>query len=795
MSPSPRLQFRLLISIGFVSAAIIAYQLVLMQILSLVQWYHFAYMVISIALLGFGTAGSFLSIFCNQLLKKFELAVPLLIIISGLLMTIAIEVSQLPFIRFDTYLFFADHSQIFNLIFTYLIFFLPFFSGALAIGLVFVQYADRIGTIYFANLAGSGAGGIAVITLIWIFLPNELPAIVSIFPVIAGLVLISDRTKSIIITAAAFSLIIIAYAINSPPVLKMSQFKNLSKTLLLPEAKIVTEKNSPFGLVQVVTSPALRYAPGLSLKYKNIIPVRSIVFNNGNWLIPIVEYRKGDSLSAADFTTNSLPYTIGTPKNVLILNSGTGLDGTQAKMKKANNIIIVEPNPVISSLIQNELNFDTNYIDDKQILIKNIEPRTFIMSDTSKYDLITFPIVGSFEGSSGLYALQEQYILTKESIFEMRQKLTPDGVICITCWMDYPARNPLKVLSTLAEAVEENDTEPPSRFIAAVKSWGTITFILKRSPVTNEESRSIREFCDKMLFDPVILPDISSSERTRHNKIQDEQFFNYIDEILSPERNRLYTDYDFYLKPATDNKPFFSQFLRWKHLPHLSNVFGSQSIPFFETGYLFLAFTLIQVLLASVVLILLPLFTLGWRGTNKIRVLLYFSGIGIGYMFVEIVLIQRFILYFGNPIYSAASVISSMLICSGIGSFFSSKINIRKRNTAAIFILIILLLLLQIILLPGILRESINLPLEVKLFLAFLLIGPVSFLMGFPFPRGIRILTANNKEQIPWAWGINGTFSVISTVLAVIIAVELGFTWVMIFASAAYFLPVIAKLE
>jgi hypothetical protein len=298
-----------------------------------------------------------------------------------------------------------------------------------------------------------------------------------------------------------------------------------------------------------------------------------------------------------------------------------------------------------------------------------------------------------------------------------------------------------------------------------------------------------------MLFDPVILPDISSSERTRHNKIQDEQFFNYIDEILSPERNRLYTDYDFYLKPATDNKPFFSQFLRWKHLPHLSNVFGSQSIPFFETGYLFLAFTLIQVLLASVVLILLPLFTLGWRGTNKIRVLLYFSGIGIGYMFVEIVLIQRFILYFGNPIYSAASVISSMLICSGIGSFFSSKINIRKRNTAAIFILIILLLLLQIILLPGILRESINLPLEVKLFLAFLLIGPVSFLMGFPFPRGIRILTANNKEQIPWAWGINGTFSVISTVLAVIIAVELGFTWVMIFASAAYFLPVIAKLE
>ncbi len=794
MSPSPHLQLRLLISIGLVSAAIIAYQLILMQILSLVQWYHFAYMVISIALLGFGAAGSCLSIFRNQLLRKFDLSVPLLIIISGLLMTIVIEISQLPFVRFDTYLFFADHSQIFNLIFTYLIFFLPFFSGALAIGLVFVKYADRIGTIYFANLAGSGAGGIAVIALIWIVLPNELPAIVSIFPVIAGLVLISNRTKTIIITVSAVSLIIIACSIDSPPVLIMSQFKNLSKTMLLPEAKIVAEKNSPFGLVQVVSSPALRYAPGLSLKYKKIIPVRSIVFNNGSWLIPVVKFREDDSLSAADFTTNSLPYTIGTPKNVLILNSGTGLDGAQAKMKNAANIVIIEPNPVVSSLMQNELLLNTDFINDKQIKIKNIEPRTFIMSDTSKYDLITFPIVGSFEGSSGLYALQEQYILTKESIFEMRQKLTPDGVICITCWMDYPARNPLKLLSTLTEVVEENTAEAPSRFIAAVKSWGTITFILKRSPVTLEESNRIREFCDTMMFDPVILPDITSSERTRYNKIQDEQFFNYIDEILSPERSRLYADYDFYLKPATDDKPFFSQFLRWKHLPHLSNVFGSQSIPFFETGYLFVAFTLIQVLLASVVLILLPLFTLGWKGTNKLRVLLYFSGIGIGYMFVEIVLIQRFILYFGNPIYSAASVISSMLICSGIGSFFSSKINIRKRNTA-IFILIILLLLLQIILLPYFLRESINFPLVVKLFLAFLLIGPVSFLMGFPFPHGVRILTAINKEQIPWAWGINGTFSVISTVLAVIIAVELGFTWVMIFASAAYFLPVIAKLE
>jgi hypothetical protein len=232
-----------------------------------------------------------------------------------------------------------------------------------------------------------------------------------------------------------------------------------------------------------------------------------------------------------------------------------------------------------------------------------------------------------------------------------------------------------------------------------------------------------------------------------------------------------------------------------KNIPHLSEVFGSQSIPFFETGYVFAAFALIQVLLASLVLILLPLFSLGWKGSGKLRVLLYFSGIGIGYMFVEIVLIQRFILYFGNPIYSAAAVISSMLICSGIGSFFSSGIYIKKRNPAVILVLIVFVILAYTVFLTNILRESISLPLEVKLFLSFMFIAPLSFLMGFPFPLGVRILSINGKEQIPWAWGINGSFSVISTVLAVIIAVELGFTWVMLFASAAYILPVTANLK
>jgi spermidine synthase len=796
MNPAHRIPYREQISLGLLSAAIITFQLVLMEILSYVQWYHFAYMVISIALLGFGAAGTALSLFRSKLMAKFDIAVPLLIISSGLLMSVNTQTSQLRFARFDTYMFFSDYSQILNLLLTYLLFFLPFFTGALAIGMFFVKHAQNIGKIYFANLVGSGIGGIAAIFLVWKFLPDEFPAVVSVLPVISGLLLISKRTKRVILFPAVISSIIIAYSYINPAGLVMSEFKSLSKTLQLPEAKIITEKNSPYGLVQVVTSPVLRFAPGLSLQYKNTIPVQSAVFNNGNWLMPVISFGENDTTEIIDYTTHSLPYATGQRENVLILNHGSGLDVAGAIAHNADNIILVESNPLVTSLLKNELAFETDSLYyNKTIAIKNIESRTFLMSDTSKYDLITIPIVGSFEGSSGLYAMQEQYLLTKESVSEMRELLKPNGVICITCWIDYPFRNPLKVLSTLAEASEENSSEAPFRFIAAVRSWGTITFILKCSPITQEESEQIREFCREMFFDPVILPDIKPGERSQFNQVQDEKFFDYIDEILSPGRNQLYTEYDFYLKPATDDKPFFSQFLRLNNIPHLSELFGTKSIPYFETGYVFALFTLIQVSIASIVIILLPLFKLGFKGKNKLKVLLYFSGIGIGYMAVEIVLIQRFILYFGNAIYSAAAVISSLLICSGIGSNFSSRINLKKNYPATILIIIAALLLLYTVLLTPVISETITFPLVAKYIFALAIIAPLSFLMGLPFPLGIRTLSAGNKEQIPWAWGINGSFSVISSTAAAIIAVELGFSWVMIIASAAYLLPLTANMK
>src|SRR4030042_4575211 len=155
-------------------------------------------------------------------------------------------------------------------------------------------------------------------------------------------------------------------------------------------------------------------------------------------------------------------------------------------------------------------------------------------------------------------------------------------------------------------------------------------------------------------------------------------------------------------------------------------------------------------------------------------------------MFVEIVLIQRFNLYYGNPIYAASVVISLMLIFSGIGSFFSQKINSNRRTFLKLFPLIIVILIIYAFALTPLLLETITNPVITKILISLLIIAPAAFIMGIPFLSGLRYIHSIKEDLIPWAWGINGCLSVVSTALVVVISVELGFAWVMIFAAAAY---------
>jgi spermidine synthase len=784
-------------SVSLLSAAIIAFQLSLIQILSIIQWHHFAYMVISVALLGFGAAGAVLALTKKFFTERAELILPGLMTLSGLTMALSVSLSQIEAIRFDSYLLFADYSHLWKLIITYLLFFIPFFLSALAIGIIFIKHIDRIGTLYFANMFGSGLGGVAAVFLMWIFLPEKLPAVIAAIAFAAGVIIVPKQQRNVFTFIVTVTVAVLAFMYISPGRLQLSEFKSLSKTLNLPDSKIILKESSPYGLIEIVTTPYLRYAPGLSITFPGVVSVENAAFNNGEWVGPLIS-TNGESPNYLLFTTDNVAFSTDKRKDILVLGSATGRQVNIALLNNAERIISVEQNKALINLLEGKLAARVDFLfGDNRVRPQNISPRTFLLSTKQKFDLIMLPVIDAFGGSSGMYALQEQYLLTTESFNEMLSALNRNGVISISTYIDYPYRNPLKILATFAEVFERRKIANPKDYIAAIKNWNTITFLIKKDPLTNTDTDSIKSFCNRMNFDVLLLPEINDEEREKFNKLQDKSLYSMLDAVLQSkeEREKLFNEYPFNIKPATDNQPYFSQFLQWSTIPLLADLFGNQSVPFFEVGYLLMYLTFIQITLLAILLIMIPLFKLGFKGGSKLRTLTYFSGLGLGYMFIEIILIQRFTLYFGNVIYAAALVVCLMLVSSGFGSLVSQKITPKPYRIILIVGIIIVSFIIYALFLSGWLRTTIGFSLTAKIILSFLWIAPPAFFMGMPFPLGLRKLSASNDLQVPWAWGINGVFSVVSAVLATIIAVELGFVWVMIFAIGAYVMVMVSNLR
>jgi hypothetical protein len=221
-------------------------------------------------------------------------------------------------------------------------------------------------------------------------------------------------------------------------------------------------------------------------------------------------------------------------------------------------------------------------------------------------------------------------------------------------------------------------------------------------------------------------------------------------------------------------------------LPQLRAIFGSQNVSFLELGWLIAVINFLMISLLAVLLILLPLLKPGWRGSNKGWTVLYFSGLGAGYMLLEIVLIQKLILFFGNPVYAAAFVICSMLLSSGAGSYYSSRLLPIAVVMRKILFMIFLILLAYTFFLSPLLNLVAGYPDFLKILISLPLVAFPAILMGMPFPLGLRALASTGEKNVPWAWGINSCVSVISAALAALLAVETGFSVVILFAAIFY---------
>jgi hypothetical protein len=763
-------------SLGLLSAAIIAYQIVLMQVLSIQQWHYMAFMIISVALLGFGTSGTIIALYRDKLLQNFDKHYSILLFLSSISMAAAPIIGGSKTVQYDTYLLFIDPIHIIKFIVTCFLYFIPFLFGAIAIGLTFTQYANRIGKLYFANLIGSGTGGILTVLIMWVLLPHKLVLLIAILPLIAGLIFTKIR-KHYSIMVLASVIIITSWFIAKE--FTPSQYKSWSKTMNLPEAKIIWQQNSPYGLVQKVTSPVIRYAPSLSLKYSEPIPHAGSVFINGEE-IGYFPAEKNTLFTVLKFTPGALAYHLESRKKLLVINAGMGEHIQQGILHQVKSITAVDSNPILIRMCKSIFEPWSKQI---QLQLDSTNIRSFLKKDTAKYDVIIYPPLGSLYGTTGLYAMEEQNHLTTEAFSEAWEHLSKDGVLSISCWLDYPFRTTLKLIASINEVLEEK-VDSVYKHVLLVKNWNQIAVFIKKSPLTTLEKKKAHAFCDSMLFDLISLTKEKVEYKSVIHETADPNFNNYLNELFGQHKNEFINTYPFRIRPATDNQPYFSQFLKFSSIQQVLKNYNLTSIPYFELGYLIVLLTLFLVFLSGFLIIFLPLKFVRHKKLQS-GYILYFASIGVGYMVTEMVCIHLFNMYFPNPVFSMSIIIAILLITSGIGSYLSDKLVFRKQIWFFPCIVSIVLILYMWGL-PTLIDQSMAYSFFYKIILSVFVIGAIGFFMGIPFPSAIGLLSIKYKNSIPVAWAVNGYFSVIATPLAVLLTIEIGFSGLFAISALSY---------
>lgn len=805
---------RRLAALLLLSAASLGYELALMRAFSIALWHHFAYMVISIALLGFGASGTFLSL--RGRWRNPERAFALFATLFALSLPACFAAAQR--IPFDPFLLLWDPRQLLALAAYYLVFFLPFFFAATAIGLLLVEQAREASRVYCFNLLGSGLGSLLLVFFLFLVPPARAILLLYVLAATAALLTLpafSPRARVLV----AVLLIAAFYTFRAGDALRirLSEYKGLSIALNLPAAGVVEERFSPLGLVDVVRSPAFRHAPGLSLAAPVTPPPQLGLFVDAESAGALTAFSgRRAPLEFLDWASSAAPYHVlskPAEAQVLILGAGGGSDVLLALYHDCARIDAVELNPQIVALVrQSRAGFVSRIYDLPQVRLHTREARGFVESlpadaatANAGFDVIQISLLDSLAASTaGVHALNENYLYTVEAFARYTDHLSPHGMLGVTRWLQMPPRDTLKLFATAVAALEARGVARPGEHLALVRSWATATLLVKRTPFTPAEIAALKQFCAERLFDLDYYPGIEAQEANRLNRLARSYYFEAATEILAggERREAFLRDYPFNLRPARDDQPYFEHFFRWRALPVLTRAYGRQWLPFVEWGYLVLVATLVQAAVISFALILLPFFVLRRRagldagpaspGASRGRVLLFFLAIGLGYLFVEIVFIQKFTFFLANPLYAVGVVLTGALAWSGLGSLISGRLALRSPKgvggaslaCAGIAVLIVAAALL----LPRILPRLVGLSTPARVGVSLALMAPLACLMGMPFPLAWQRLAAARPGFLPWAWGVNGCASVLAAVLATLLAMSFGFRVVLFCAAGLYLL-------
>ena len=785
----------LLVSVFFVSLSSLAYEVLLTRVFAVAQWNHLSFMVISIALFGFGAGGTFLSIvdirkkiWMQQIQSRTGLTVLLhLYSASAILSFLALNHLPLDYFRIA-----VEPMQIFYLLTAYLLLALPYFFAGTLISIAYIAVPQKTGLVYFASMSGSALGAAALVPLLPRLGEGRLiiiAALISLTPLIFSIPPppckpfsgSQDRKRWRMVGAApSLAYIFLALCLLSPAgrnltVIKASPYKALSQIMQFPDTQIAETHTTIRGRIDRIQTRFMHYAPGLSLKYTEALPGQSAVFEDGD--NQLVLYDIGNDPAEAGFAEYLLSYSgyhlRPRPERVLLILSGGGSSIPCASASAAGQIIIVEPSAKIVEILRRQYN----------LITINQNPRVFLAQDDRTYDVIHIENWGA--SIPGAAALNQEHLLTVEAFVAYLNHLRPGGVVIVSRKLLLPPSDSLRLWATAYEAARMTGIDNPEGHLAVVRNFDTFTLLISNSTI---EYGRLVEFAGSRNFDPVFLQGMDPALANRFNRFEKPYHFAEIRRLAKMYRagrqNDFFRPYLLDVAPQSDRRPFPGRFLKWNRIRMLYHSMGSRLYAFFMSGEIVVLVVFVEALFIALVLLIIPLLA-STRGNRKPKLsrVAYFFAVGSGYMFVEIYFIQRFIILLGDPVVSFTVVIAGILFFSCLGGMWvhqKPQLHIRLP-LAVLTALLVLEVVFFELLMPDILQASTGVHyVSICIFLL-----PAGFLMGLPFPLGMRCLL-DTPVQRAYAWSVNGCASVLSAIMAAQVAISWGIPQVAAAGVLAY---------
>lgn len=789
---------RLMWIVFWVSAAVLGFEIVLMRLLLVASWHHFAFLVISIALLGFGASGTALTLARPVVMRHgrgvlFALSLAMAVsmpICAGAAQHIPIEARFVPALLWQQIGWWALYWSVLTV---------PFLLGAAAIGAALMLAEQRIPLVYGGNLMGSAAGAILAPPAMMFVPPQWLPACMAA-PVFVGAINLAwrfgygGRIAWLLCMA-----VIAAYVYVDRPVIRIDPYKYGAYVQRLVDqdaARRVARSGGPRGVIEAYESDVLHDLPFLSTG-KAPPPLTAITID-GHWAGSVLRVGTADEAAVAERTLMSFPYELA-PEHprVALLGEIGGTNVWLARRRDAAAIDVVQPYAGVRRLLLGPLADSGGAVIARPSANAILsEPRHYVEHTIERYDLIQFAgLESSAAGSGGVGGLGQDFIITVEGIEASLARLAEGGMLFVCRGIQTPPRDNIRLLATFVEALRRLDIATPERHIIIVRDYLAVCTVVKRSPFTAVEIEHVREVCRKRQLTPVWFEGIEVGELNQPDSLpappdgEGDWYYYAARQLFSPEAERFIEEWAFDIRPATDDRPFFHDFCKVGSIGALREAFGDLWLTRAEIAFLFVIVAMMLIVVIGAALTVVPLLLLraARRSRGRSATVVYFTAIGLGYLLLEMTFLSRLTLWIGDPVVTAAVTIAGFLVLSGLGSLTAQRAHRGGgRVLAPIIVILIVLGVLEVLALPQAVGLVGPLPEWGRCIAALVAVAPLGYLMGFPMPMALARVNRAAPALVPWAWGVNGFASVLAAPLAMAIGMTWGFSFAAFIAVVLY---------